>query len=139
MTNPFNVYIRLGYTIGLQHKSFLILHSHWNKPFTHSNKSSIFYCNWEEEKLTWRRWFCRIICRLPFVKFNLLPKIEVSHFSGDLLLVSEVREGGARSGDQWGGCTFCHNSVACLSGNPVTKNPTHLVTYIAIRDDNCKI
>ena len=29
----------------------------------------------------------------PFVKFDLLPKLEVSHLSGDLLLVSEVREG----------------------------------------------
>ena len=29
----------------------------------------------------------------PFVKFNLHPKLQVSHLSGDLLLVSEVREG----------------------------------------------
>ena len=29
----------------------------------------------------------------PFVKFDLLPKLEVGHLSSDLLLVSEVREG----------------------------------------------
>ena len=42
--------------------------------------------------------------------------------------------GSGRSGDQWGGCTFCHNSVACLSGNLSQKNPTHFITYIVIRD-----
>ena len=29
----------------------------------------------------------------PFVKFDLLPKLEVGHWSSDLLLISEVREG----------------------------------------------
>ena len=29
----------------------------------------------------------------PFVKFDLLPKLEVNHLSSDLLLFSEVREG----------------------------------------------
>ena len=72
----------------------------------------------------------------PFVKFDLLPKLEVGHLSGDLLLVSEVREGVEMQGQviNGDGCRSWHNSVACPSGNLSQKNPTHFITYIVIRD-----